>query len=455
MIHLTRKVFNDLSIWMIGLGLLMGIVFPFFLLIMGIPRELVITPWFFVSCMTAGFIVGSVNIWLARAVVGKRLRFLVNRMKMVEASLIELSRTGNLDQCSPEHCMIEVDSEDELGETSKAFNYLIDALAKSHHSHAAIRSFSEMLTSQLELDSLTTQALQHLLKHMNANAGAFLIASDGEMMIAASYGIRAPETLKNSDSIYRVLQTGTKLKISIPDDVTIEGVLTDFRPSEVLVMALPYKGIPLGVLVLANVAPFQEELISSLDFLCQSMSISLNNALNYDRLQKMAALDPLTGIYNRRFGMARLSEEFSRSVRSSTPLGLIMLDIDYFKKVNDCYGHLAGDRVLIQVIKTVAKSIRKDDISIRYGGEEFLIILPGASKEDALTVSEKIMRMIEDTSVTEGVQVIRVTVSIGVISYPELDVNNEQELVERVDEALYQAKKTGRNKICVAKGVVE
>jgi len=151
------------------------------------------------------------------------------------------------------------------------------------------------------------------------------------------------------------------------------------------------------------------------------MSISLNNALNYDHLQKMAALDPLTGIYNRRFGMARLSEEFNRAVRSSTPLGLIMLDIDYFKKVNDCYGHLAGDRILIQVIKTVAKSIRKGDISIRYGGEEFLIILPGASKEDALTVSEKIMRMVEDTSITEGVQTIRVTVSIGVISYPEID----------------------------------
>lgn len=451
MIHLTRKVFNDLSIWMIGLGIIMGIVFPFFLLVMGISRELVMTPWFFVSCMAAGCIVGSINIWLARLVVGKRLTLLVEHMKMVESSLMDLSRTGNLEQCSPDYCMIEVDSEDELGQTSKAFNYLIDALAKSHQSYAVIRSFSEMLTSQLELNSLTTQALQQLMKHMKANAGALLMVSDGEITIAASYGIRAPEKLKSSDSIYRVLQTDTKLKISIPDDVTIEGVLTDFRPSEVLIMALTYKGVPLGVLVLANAVPFREELISSLDLLCQSMSISLNNSLNYDRLQKMVALDPLTGVYNRRFGMARLSEEFSRSVRSSTPLGLIMLDIDYFKKVNDCYGHLAGDRVLIQVIKTVAKSIRKGDISIRYGGDEFLVILPGASKEDALTVSDKIMRMIEDTSVTEGAQVIHVTVSIGVISYPEIDVENEQELVKRADEALYQAKETGRKKICAAK----
>ncbi|MCK1847885.1 GGDEF domain-containing protein [Legionella pneumophila] len=102
-------------------------------------------------------------------------------------------------------------------------------------------------------------------------------------------------------------------------------------------------------------------------------------------------------------------------------------------------------------MKTVTQSIRKGDISIRYGGEEFLIILPGASKKDALAVSEKIMRMVEDTSVNEGVQIIHVTVSIGVISYPEVNVDNEHELVKRVDEALYQAKEAGRNKICVAK----
>lgn len=451
MVRLTHRVFTDLAIWMIGLGLLMGIVFPFFLLIMGIPQELVITPWFFVACMAAGFIVGSVNIWLARTVVGKRLRFLVNRMKMVEASLREISRTGNLEQCSPESCMMIVDSEDELGETSKAFNYLIDALAKSHHSYAAIRSFSGMLASQLELDSLTNQALQHLLQHTNANAGALLIATDGEMKIAASYGIRAPESLKNSDYVHRVLRTENKLKVSIPDDVSVDGVLTDFRPSEVLVMPLSYKGIPLGVLILASAVRFKNEVIFSLDLLCQNMAISLHNALTYDHLQKMVALDPLTGIYNRRFGMTRLSEEFSRSIRSSTPLGLIMLDIDFFKKVNDCYGHLAGDRVLIQVIKTVEKSIRKGDIFMRYGGEEFLIILPGASKEDSRAVSEKMRRMVEDTSVTEGDQIIRVTVSIGVTSYPELDVDNEHDFVKHVDEALYQAKETGRNKVCVSR----
>ncbi|HGF0943258.1 TPA: GGDEF domain-containing protein [Legionella pneumophila] len=84
-------------------------------------------------------------------------------------------------------------------------------------------------------------------------------------------------------------------------------------------------------------------MISSLDLLCQSIATSFNNALTYEHLQKIATLDPLSGIYNRRFGMARLSEEFSRSVRSSTTLGLIMLDIDHVKKVNDCCGHLAGD----------------------------------------------------------------------------------------------------------------
>lgn len=321
MIRLTRKVFTDLAIWMIGLGLLMGIVFPFFVVVMGVPTEQALTSWFFAACMTAGFIVGGANIWLARTVVGSRQRMLADHMKLVETSLREMSRAGNLERCSPETCFITVDSEDELGESGKAFNYLIEALAASHRSDAAVRSFTGMLASQLELDTLTTQALQQLLQHTNANAGAILIVLGGEMKIAASQGVRTPDSLKNSDHVRRALQNGSRLSVALPDDVTVEGVLTDFRPREVLVEPVLYKGVPLGVIILASAAGFADEVRSRLDLFGQGMALALNNALTHDRLQKLAALDPLTGIYNRRFGMARLSEEFSRALRATTPLG--------------------------------------------------------------------------------------------------------------------------------------
>lgn len=447
MIRLTRKVFTDLAIWMTGLGLVMGLVFPFFVVMMGVPADYVLTPWFFAATMTAGFIVGGTNIWLARDVVGSRLHILADRMRFVETNLMEISRTGDMNKCTPEACHIPVDSEDEIGESGKAFNYLVEALAASHKRDAAVRSFSAMLASQLDLDILVNKSLQELMLHTGSDAGALLIATEGQMKLASSQGIRTPDLLKSSDHVRLALQSQKRLSVALPNDVAVEGVLTDFRPREVIVDPVLYKGVPLGAIILASAAGFTDEARSRLDLFGQGVALAMNNALTHDRLQKLAALDPLTGIYNRRFGMARLSEEFSRAVRMSGTLGVMMFDIDHFKKVNDTYGHLAGDRVLIQVTKTARAALREGDILMRYGGEEFLVILPAASKENSRDVGERLRRMVEETSVADADQVIRVTISIGITSYPEFDVSDEQELVKRADEALYSAKETGRNKV--------
>ncbi|MDO9010484.1 MAG: diguanylate cyclase [Gallionella sp.] len=449
MIRLTRKVFTDLAIWMTGLGLVMGVLFPFFAVMMGVPTEYVLTPGFFAATMAAGFIVGGVNIWLARSIVGSRLHILAERMRFVESNLMKISRTGDINNCTPEACHIPVDSEDEIGESGKAFNYLVEALAASHRNDASVRSFGAMLASQLDLEALVNEALQQLLQHMKADAGAILIATEGQIRIAASRGIRTPDSLKSSDPVRFALQSEKRLCVTLPEDVAVEGVLTDFRPREVIVEPVLYKGVPLGAIILASAAGFADELKSRLDLFGQGMALAMNNALTHDRLQKLAALDPLTGIYNRRFGMARLSEEFSRAVRTAGSLGVMMLDIDHFKKVNDTYGHLAGDRVLIHVAKTVRAALREGDILMRYGGEEFLVILPAASKENSRDVGERMRRMVEETSVADGDQMIRVTISLGITSYPELEVASEQDLVKRADEALYTAKESGRNKVII------
>ncbi len=447
MIRLTSKVFNDLAILMIGLGLVIGLVFPFFVVMLGVSREQALTPRFFAATMIAGFMLGGVNIWLARKVVGSKLRTLADHMRLIETNLIEITRTGETVKCTFEACHIPVDSEDEIGESGKAFNYLVNALMASHRNDVAVRSFSAMLASQLELDLLVNAALQQLLKYTEASAGAILIAANGEMRIATSQGIRTPETLVANDHVRRALQANTRLKISLPEDVAVEGVLTDFRPREVLVDPVLYKGVPLGVIILASAAGFKDEVGARLDLFRQGMALALNNALTYDRLQRLAALDPLTGVYNRRFGMARLREEFSRAVRATAPLGVMMFDIDHFKNVNDTYGHLAGDRVLMQVAKTARAALREGDILMRYGGEEFLVILPAASSENVSAVGERLRRMVEETSVSDGGQSIHVTISIGVTSYPELKVSEEQDLVKCADEALYLAKDTGRNRV--------
>lgn len=449
MIRLTRKVFTDLAIWMIGFGLTIGVVFPFFVMVIGVPSSLVLTWWFFAACVSAGIVVGMVNIGLARVVIGRRLRVLSQRMGMVETNLRRIASSGDLERCSPEECFVEIDSDDELGESALAFNHLVEALTFAHQTEAAVRGFNEVLASQLELEALTSQALELLIQHSGASAGAILVESEGELRVSASYGIDTPTALAANDHVRRALRVETRQVVSVPQDVVVQGVLVDFRPREVIVDPLCYKHVPLGVLVLAGSEAFSGEIRTRVDLFCQGLSLALNNALAHDRLQRLAAIDPLTGVYNRRFGMARLHEEFGRAVRQSVPLGVLMFDIDHFKSVNDTYGHLVGDRVLSRVAKLSRSVMREGDNIIRYGGEEFMAVLPAASKSDIRDVGERLRRLVAEVSIKDGDQSIAITISVGGTSYPETDVEGELDLVKLADKALYSAKDSGRNRVVV------
>ncbi len=446
--RLTRKVFTDLAVWMIAFGLLVGALFPLALYGVGVPESLVSRPWFVGLCMLAGLLVGATNIWLARLVVGARVGLLAQQMRLVAGHVMEIGRPGNSAACTPEACSVPVDSEDELGESGRAFNHLVLALAAAHQSDAAVRSFGSMLASHLELSEVTTNALQQMLQQTGASGGALLVVEGGKVKVAASHGLRVPEALGNSDHLRRVFQTERRVILSLPSDVSVDGLVVDFRPSEVLVEPLVYKGVPLGAVVLARATPFPGEVGSRLDLLLPGLVVAVNNAMNYQGLQQLAALDPLTGAYNRRFGTGRLREEFGRAVRLAGPLGVMMFDVDHFKAVNDTYGHLAGDRTLIQMVKTARQAIREGDVLLRYGGEEFLVILPGTSREDTRAVGERLRRMVEETSIAEGDQIIRVTISIGICSFPNPEVAGDQDMVKRADAALYAAKDSGRNRVC-------
>ncbi|MBT8093167.1 MAG: GGDEF domain-containing protein, partial [Gammaproteobacteria bacterium] len=173
---------------------------------------------------------------------------------------------------------------------------------------------------------------------------------------------------------------------------------------------------------------------------------ALSNAMKHGDLQRIAALDPLTNCYNRRFGLTRLREEFSRSQRHESPLGVIMFDIDHFKSINDSHGHLIGDRMLANVAKVAKANLREGDILVRYGGEEFLCILPGATTEGAAEACERIRHTIEEMTVRDRGQTIRCTVSLGFASIPATSAEDETALIQVTDEALYRAKNDGRNR---------
>jgi len=216
---------------------------------------------------------------------------------------------------------------------------------------------------------------------------------------------------------------------------------------ETIIEPLLYKSLPIGVIVISSSSHFSDTNSYGFEMFLRGLALALRNAITYEQLQRLAANDPLTSLYNRRFGMIRLTEEFSRAVRNNLPLGIIMFDIDHFKSVNDTYGHTVGDRTLVSISKISRLAIREGDFLIRYGGEEFLVILPGASKDDTLFVAERLRHMIDDSTIKHGDQQIHITISAGYSSYPENNTNDENMLVTNADKALYSAKRSGRNKV--------
>jgi two-component system cell cycle response regulator len=164
---------------------------------------------------------------------------------------------------------------------------------------------------------------------------------------------------------------------------------------------------------------------------------------------KAAVTDPLTGLYNRRYAMTHLCQQFQRATQGQTVLALFVLDLDFFKRVNDNYGHAAGDQVLRRVAKLLRHLTRASDMVARIGGEEFLVVLPDASAEIAGNIAERVSSMIRHLKI--GPDLIEITASIGVnLRYNAAQTHahlTAQELLEQADQALYRAKALGRNRV--------
>ncbi|MGQ9702184.1 MAG: diguanylate cyclase [bacterium] len=169
----------------------------------------------------------------------------------------------------------------------------------------------------------------------------------------------------------------------------------------------------------------------------------------YSRVKHRIWLDPLTGIFNRRYFENQLSKELQRASRYEHPLAILFLDIDKFKKVNDEFGHQVGDEVLLELAQILERNLRSVDVIARYGGDEFIILLPETKKESAYKTANRILYAIQRYDFFKGnLQIKELGVSIGVASFPE-DAGGTYELIKKADIALYKAKERGGNQIMV------
>jgi diguanylate cyclase (GGDEF)-like protein len=170
---------------------------------------------------------------------------------------------------------------------------------------------------------------------------------------------------------------------------------------------------------------------------------------NEENLRRLSQTDPLTGLFNKRVFNSALSACLSQALNSARPMSLLMIDIDDFKKINDTCGHLQGDRVLIELANVLKDNVRTEDICCRYGGEEFVIILPYADTSRALQVAERLRSCFEALRFEPSNQVDRATVSIGLAEY--ISEDTEKSIIFRADQALYQAKRSGKNQVSIGR----
>lgn len=243
------------------------------------------------------------------------------------------------------------------------------------------------------------------------------------------------------------------------DNIQTESKFLITHQGKVGVFPLVGKKLYGCILAHSNTNKLSEKEIDYLEQLSKQSSITIQRANAYAEVLQHATLDALTGLNNRRLFESRLNQEVASAKRQGKPLCAIMMDVDFFKKVNDTYGHLAGDTVLKTIANVIKSSLRESDIPARYGGEEFAVLLPFTNIDEAFAVGERLRQAVESTVIKfvdetdESTVTLKKTISIGVHQFQETD--SAQDLYQKADKALYVAKTTGRNQVVIYKAELE
>lgn len=224
----------------------------------------------------------------------------------------------------------------------------------------------------------------------------------------------------------------------------------DAKARSIMIVPMTSHGHTNGLLIAEDNEPdkFKERDVQFMSIVARSAALALENSELHKRTEELTTIDELTETFNYRYFIQKLQEEKKRAMRYDLPVSLIMVDIDWFKKLNDSYGHEIGNVVLRELSRIIKKCIRDVDIFARYGGEEFVVILPQTPQSEASTIGERIRETVQNTEINCGhAGKIRITVSVGVSSFPE-NGKSQEDLVSVADQALYRAKGSGKNLVC-------
>lgn len=314
------------------------------------------------------------------------------------------------------------------------------------------------MTYITDLKSLLKYILSQAIKITKAEKGSIMLydSSTGLLKIRVLIGLEDKEYQEkvNNDEIEcksfkpgqgvagKVFQTGKAMIINNTeeDNRFVESDSSFVRSISCIPMAV-YKDV-IGVINVTNKQGeegFSEQDAEILKAVADQAAVAINKA----QLWELAVTDSLTGLYIRRYFMAKFDEEFHRSKRYKKLFSIVMADLDKFKDINDVYGHTTGDLVLKTIGKFLQKNMRDVDIIARYGGDEFVMILPETDKDEAYSFAERLRERVSQIKLEN---LPKLTISLGIASYP-VDEKNIEGLIKKADAAMYSAKQTGRNKV--------
>ena len=362
-------------------------------------------------------------------------------------------------------------------EDIKIINTLRDYIELAIKNHTLCltidKKMDEMLTSisdsalsiapLLNWDSLLQTIVEKSTHLLKAEQGSLMLfdAETTELLVKAKKSL--DDIIKENMRVHKgegiagkVFENGEPLLV---EDVEKDPRINQknkprYKTKSFVSIPLSIEGKVVGVLNISDKITgdvFNEKDLRLIQFFATNASVAIERSLLHkksEELRELSVTDPLTGVLNRRYLDDRLAEEIARFNRYKNPFSLLMVDIDEFKKYNDTYGHITGDRILKILASTILSSLRNIDKAARFGGDEFVLILPQTPKADAINIANRIKENVEKTflSHSEELPFADLTVSIGLTSYPE-DASSAAELLEKTDQALYLAKKSGKNRL--------
>ena len=345
----------------------------------------------------------------------------------------------------------------ELAELADAFNQMLGRIRAQKKEleerdtafRSALNRLGDALTVTHDRAGIISAVLETSAMSVGAASGVFyaVVPASGGLSAMSCYACETKgNRLKPGEGAAGAAVARDEV-VHVPGDAT----LSPSEPMADTAVAIPLRrgNHAIGVLALYGRGPaetFSADDVHLLQSLMHQAETAIENTFLYEEATRLSITDGLTGLWNRRLFDLRISEELQRAIRFQEPFGLMLVDLDHFKNVNDRYGHQAGDAVLVELARRLSDATREVDVVTRFGGEEFALILPKTPVQGTLRLAEKVREVVSNEPFVAGNASIPVTVSVGAAGYPDHGLSTA-DLLSAADAALYRAKENGRNRV--------